>query len=1387
MSGPKRNQSKGKSTERVHTPEIRSSSPLIAEPPSSVHSRDDLATQLHRLETRYKATLRSSDEARTVAEATNKRMLDVEKQIGHMVDAINGITDSVNALRNASQPIPTSSRIHTTSKPPVKLEDTDTPKYSFHMKNFLKDPMALHRSIHSDIEYLKFNGENFTAWERQLNTTLKFVFHKVDFLNKDGWPLLNPDQRPSVTILLRSSIDKVLSTAVTGGKTPSEIYKLICDRCKRCDRQHKLSIVHQLADLTTSERTTSNSHFLQQFQEFYVEIKQKNINIDELMGLILQKIVKPPSNVDKHTFRNNLNHRLNTLTETPTFDRVCQELTQIEGELMSGSSSKNPIMINHTQPNPYQKGKTQNQPAPSPTTGKGSTCNYCNRNGHWVSNCRTLIRDVNAGNIKMKTSTPNNPTPTNVRVRAIDATANPSDTVLIDSGASACVSGDSPYFHLESRLTKPIPVLLASRKSNMTLTGVGSLKIPTPNGTIRIKNVYHHPSIPYVILSLGILTSHGLQLVFDQHCGLTLIHFHRKFQTTFSNNCWTLVTLPKTPSIPSTTKPNPSDIVISSMTNKVSMDCVKWHERLGHANDKIVQQFIKRFVPEKLRPEWKPFFCKKCVLAKATGHRFLPPSIVPKDSPLDLFVSDIMGPYDPNVNGFKFTVTLRDHASMFTFVSPIHAKADVPERLRVWFEVIHNHHGRYPKYLRCNNGGEFVSKRFETMLAERGILLVTSAPYHPEENGKAERVNRTINDMARVMLNNSGLPFEFWSYAQQTAAYLHNRIPHSRISPKTPIEILFNQKPTPDFIFPFGARALVFRPSEKRNNKFSDHADEAYLIGYPPSGKGWLFYHKQLRTIIQSADAVFPEFQQLPVSGFDTVAQNISLELHNLTLGQEPTDEIAAAQDLAVQSLPVRPDVAIPSNIHQALSGHDSNRWRQAAEAELDQLEKLGVWTVVKPKKGVKVIDCGDTYAPTASLATLRLLLSISVQRGYTTQSFDVSSAYLYSPIDEEVYVKPPTELRPDLKGKVLRLKKALYGTKQAGRCWWLHFKSILESLHFSASEVKSSLYVYKRDNVSIYIWMHVNDGLVVSNSPSAIDDLRSKLTDHLEVKWCPSVDQIVGLNVCHDNTGIYLEQHLLATQVTSTYTRCTVHLNTPLPDISLVTSTSPPIDTSTFRSVLGSLMYLACGTRPNISYAVNLLARFSQNPSDTHWTALDHLIGYIWKNPRKGLTFTPGDASVKLYVDAGWGGEHERSTTGFLLQHYGNPITWGSKRQDVVAMSTCAAEYVALSIATQHLANLKIVLDDIDPVTTYEILCDNQAAVLVATDNASRKKTQYLQQAFYFVNDFVRRNKVNLYWISNSEQLANVFTKRLAANKHREATSAINQVEIPSKFFPVP
>lgn len=112
-----------------------------------------------------------------------------------------------------------------------------------------------------------------------------------------------------------------------------------------------------------------------------------------------------------------------------------------------------------------------------------------------------------------------------------------SNAGLIASGASACLSGDSAFFFLERKLTKPIPVLLASRKPLLFLTRIGSLRIPMPSSKIRIKQVYHKLLFPQVILSLGILLSHGLHLVFDKDCSMLFVHKHHIFKTTISNNC----------------------------------------------------------------------------------------------------------------------------------------------------------------------------------------------------------------------------------------------------------------------------------------------------------------------------------------------------------------------------------------------------------------------------------------------------------------------------------------------------------------------------------------------------------------------------------------------------------------------------------------------------------------------------------------------------------------------------------------------------------------------------------------------------------------------------------------------------------------------------------
>ncbi|PLW04387.1 hypothetical protein PCASD_26865 [Puccinia coronata f. sp. avenae] len=162
MSGSRRTTSKSKiedQTERVKTPEIQSL-------PSNAQDEtqpNDIATQLYKLELKNKATMRTSAEARNATEQTTRRIGKLEEQIGRMVNTINKVVNGINTVNTKVATMASAAEnVESTSRTYAKPEEESSPKYSFHMKNFLKDPMSLHQSIHSNIELLQFNGANYT-------------------------------------------------------------------------------------------------------------------------------------------------------------------------------------------------------------------------------------------------------------------------------------------------------------------------------------------------------------------------------------------------------------------------------------------------------------------------------------------------------------------------------------------------------------------------------------------------------------------------------------------------------------------------------------------------------------------------------------------------------------------------------------------------------------------------------------------------------------------------------------------------------------------------------------------------------------------------------------------------------------------------------------------------------------------------------------------------------------------------------------------------------------------------------------------------------------------------------------------------------------------------
>jgi hypothetical protein len=183
---------------------------------------------------------------------------------------------------------------------------------------------------------------------------------------------------------------------------------------------------------------------------------------------------------------------------------------------------------------------------------------------------------------------------------------------------------------------------------------------------------------------------------------------------------------------------------------------------------------------------------------------------------------------------------------------------------------------------------------------------------------------------------------------------------------------------------------------------------------------------------------------------------------------------------------------------------------------------------------------------------------------------------------------------------------------------------------------------------------------------------------------------------------------------------------NVPLADTTLVSNPSTTPDRN-YLSIIGVLLYLAQGTRPNISFATHYLARFLLNPDDSHWTAVKKLVAYVRATRHFELQVVPREdgPTLKIFVDASWMGEGARSHHGFVATLWNVPIAWSARRQVAPARSTCQAEYVALSAASVEAIWLAEMLGGLLGTMKPVMYCDNRAAVKIATNKASVVKAK--------------------------------------------------------------
>lgn len=514
---------------------------------------------------------------------------------------------------------------------------------------------------------------------------------------------------------------------------------------------------------------------------------------------------------------------------------------------------------------------------------------------------------------------------------------------------------------------------------------------------------------------------------------------------------------------------------------------------------------------------------------------------------------------------------------------------------------------------------------------------------------------------------------------------------------------------------------------------------------------------------------------------------------------------------------------AVPRTYAEAIQ---SPEWKAAVERELEAHRSNGTWRVVPLPAGAKPIgfkyvfriklkpdgtierykcrltaqgfsqregiDYNETYAPVLHLTTLRALLAFVAAEDYELHQLDVETAFLNAYVEEDIYLRVPDGVDAP-PGSVLKLVKALYGIKQAPRAWYEDICHTLVSvMGYHASSLDACLFL-KRSRTGRWILfpLFVDDGFPCCHR----DDLDEMVADKAalmavyKIKDAGEATLVLGMRVTRDRQArtLKIDQQVYIEKLLEDYGATTAKwadspeagevaeltTGTPVRDSdSAPASESDAAELKTFyRALVGSLQYPALCTRPDLTHAVHTLACGVAAPTALHRAGAWRVLRYLAGTKELGITFggrLDGRPMV-AYSDANWAGragENEgKSTSGWLVKIGSGPVSWSSKKQSMVALSSTESEYVAAALATQEIMWLRGLLADfgvggLDRPTVLR--CDNTAAIALAQSDSTSQRSKHINVRFHFIRQAVREGTIKLDWVSTHQQPADVFTKPL-------------------------
>jgi hypothetical protein len=455
---------------------------------------------------------------------------------------------------------------------------------------------------------------------------------------------------------------------------------------------------------------------------------------------------------------------------------------------------------------------------------------------------------------------------------------------------------------------------------------------------------------------------------------------------------------------------------------------------------------------------------------------------------------------------------------------------------------------------------------------------------------------------------------------------------------------------------------------------------------------------------------------------------------------------------------------------------------------EHGNISKFKARLVAKGYVQVQGIDYEEVFAPVARMESVRILLAVAAHSSWAVHHMDVKSAFLNGELAEEVYVvQPPGFIAAGHEKKVLKLHKALYGLKQAPRAWNAKLDASLQELGFSKSEYEHGLYTRCLNSSRLIVGIYVDDLIITGESTKEITAFKEEMKMLFRMSDLGALTYYLGIEIRQGKRGIELSQATYAKKVLEKAGLSVCNSNATPMETRLELSKSSPkpaVDATSYRSLIGSLRYLL-NTRPELAYSVGYLSRFMEEPKEDHRAAVTRLLRYIAGTTNYGLLYTNDGGELDLlgYSDSGMSGDVDgrKSTSGVIFFLGGNPMSWQSQKQKVVALSSCEAEYIAGAAAACQAMWLKRLLGDVlgVKISTPKLKMDNQSAIELSKNPVFHDRSKHIDVKFHFIRECVGNGDIELKFAGTQEQLADILTKPLAKERFQQLREKIGVIKL--------